>query len=111
MSEEKSVTEQIHKKPYGRNVPPPVELCARNLPRPMYNLMVTLCYFCQRSSSERDCFIMDSGRAYFSVQMCSKCLEYNKASQEAGSAVLRRHLAEEEAIKNEKPRTRSNEII
>ena len=82
------------RRPFGRSINPPIELCARNLPRPMYPLMIELCYFCQKSSSERDCFITDSGKLFFSVQMCPKCVEYNRAVQEAGCVILQRHISE-----------------
>lgn len=83
---------------FGRNIKQPIVLCSRNFERPMYPLTVQLCYFCQKSTGERDCFVSDSGKFYFSLQMCSRCMEYNKAIQEAGSIVLKRHLAEKEMI-------------
>jgi len=41
---------------YGRTIRPPIELFARNLERPMYPLMIHLCFFCQKQSSEKDVF-------------------------------------------------------
>lgn len=79
---------------FGRSIRPPIEICARNLPRPMYPLMIQLCYFCQKSSSERDCYMTDSGKVYFSIQMCRNCYEYNSVTQEAGRIVLNRHNEE-----------------
>lgn len=83
------------KKPYGRNIRPPIEICGRNFERPMYPLLIQLCYFCQKASSEKNCFETNSGRLYFNIQMCPKCGEYNRASQEAGIRVLQRYAAQE----------------
>lgn len=96
------------RRPFGRSIKPPVELCARNLPRPMYPLMIELCYFCQKSSSDRDCFVTDSGRVFFSVQLCPKCVEYNRAVQEAGCVVLNRHLSEQKHLAAEEKNTPFN---
>jgi len=78
----------------GKSIKPPIQLCSRNMPRPMYPLTIQLCYFCQKGSSEKDCFITEYGKVYFSVQVCPNCLEYNKAMQEAGSEVLNRQMLE-----------------
>lgn len=86
---------------YGRSIRPPIELCSRNFDRPMYPLTIQLCYFCQKSTCERDCFVTSSGKMYFSVQLCPRCIEYNKAIQETGSTVLKRHLAERQVMAGE----------
>jgi hypothetical protein len=83
------------KKPYGRSIRSPIELCGRNLERPMYPLMIHLCYFCQKTSSEKECFETNSGRWYFNVQMCPRCCEFNRASQEAGNMVIKRYISQE----------------
>jgi hypothetical protein len=83
------------KKPYGRSIRPPIELCARNLERPMYPLMIHLCYFCQKASSERDFFETNAGRWYANIQMCPRCCEYNRASQEAGARVIAKFAAQD----------------
>jgi hypothetical protein len=86
---------------FGRSIRQPIVLCSRNFDRPMYPLTVQLCYFCQKSTAERDCFVTDSGTFYFSMHMCSRCMEYNKSIQEAGSIVLRRHIAEKDMVMTE----------
>lgn len=91
----------VERLPFGRNVKQPIVLCSRNYERPMYPLTVQLCYFCQKSTAERDCFVTDSGKFYFSVQMCPRCMEFNKAIQDAGSIVLKRHSAEREVMLGE----------
>lgn len=83
------------KKPYGRSIRPAIELFARNLERPMYPLMIHLCYFCQKASSEKDFFETNSGKWYLHVQLCPRCSEFNRASQEAGTKVLKRYAAQE----------------
>lgn len=91
------------KKPYGRTMRPPIELCGRNLERPMYPLMIHLCYFCQKNSSEKDVFETNSGKWYFNVQMCPRCCEYNRAMQEAGNAVIKKYIAQQ--VEEERART------
>jgi hypothetical protein len=86
------------KKPQGKNMKPTIELCARNLPKPMYHLMLELCYFCQKNSSDRDCFLSDSGKMYFSVQLCKKCVQYNTAIQETARCILNKQLQETKQI-------------
>jgi len=83
------------RKPYGSSIRPPIELCARNFERPMYPLTVHLCYFCQKQSSERDFFETNTGRWYINIQLCPRCTEYNRASQEAARQVLQRYSARE----------------
>lgn len=82
----------IDKSAFGKSIKSPIELCSRNLPRPMYPLMIHLCYFCQKTSSEKDCFKTHSGKLIFSIQLCQKCVEYNIMTQEAGLAVLNRQV-------------------
>jgi len=77
------------RKPYGRTIRPPIELCARNFERPMY----PLCYFCQKQSCSRDFFETNSGRLYVTIQLCPRCAEYNRASQEVARVVLQRYAA------------------
>lgn len=83
------------RKPYGRTIRPPLELCVRNLERPMYPLMIHLCFYCQKGTSERDFFETNSGRLYFHVQMCARCAEFNRASQEAAREILRKYAMRE----------------
>lgn len=83
------------KKPYGRSIRAPIELCSRNLERPMFPLMIHLCFYCQKNSSEKDFFETNSGKWYLNIQMCPRCCEYNRASQEAGNAVIKRYIAQE----------------
>lgn len=78
-----------------RSIKPPIELFARNLPRPMYSFMIQLCYYCQKCNSERDCFATNSGKLYFTVKMCKNCSEYNKIVQEAGFSVLNHQINEQ----------------
>jgi len=75
--------------PYGRSIQAPILLCARNMERPMYPLMVELCYNCQKNSSERSCFETNTGKWLFTIAMCPLCCEYNRVVQEAGNAVLK----------------------
>ena len=82
-------------KPYGRSIRPSIEICGRNLERPMYPLMIQLCYFCQKASSEKDFFETNTGKWYLHIQLCPRCVEYNRASQEAGTRVLKRYTAGE----------------
>ena len=86
-------------KPYGRSIRPPIEVCARNLERAMYPLMLQLCYYCQKSSSERDVFETNSGKIFFNIQLCARCVEYNRASQQAGTRVLLKYKAQEQEDK------------
>jgi phage FluMu protein Com len=99
MEETRELTKKVfsgeERKPYGRSVRPIVELCARNLSRPMYPLMIHLCYFCQKASSERDFFETNGGRVYIHIQMCPRCTEFNRASQEAAKDVLRKYAERE----------------
>jgi len=83
------------RKPYGRTIRPPIELFAINLERPMYPLMIHLCFFCQKQSSEKDVFETNVGRIYLHVQLCSRCVEYNRSSQEAGREVLQKYAIRE----------------
>jgi len=83
------------RKPYGRSIKPPIELCDRNFMRSMYPLMVHLCYYCQKASSERDFFETNSGRLYIHIQMCPRCFEFNRASQEAAKDVLKKYAERE----------------
>lgn len=83
------------KKPYGRSIKSPLELFGRNLERPMYPTMLQLCYYCQKSSADRDAFETNSGRWYFTIQMCPPCFEFNRASQEAGNGVIKRYVAQD----------------
>src|SRR3569832_1744065 len=48
--------------PYGRSIQAPILLCARNMEKTMYPLMVELCYNCQKNSSERSCFETNTGK-------------------------------------------------
>jgi hypothetical protein len=68
----------------GQKMKLPFELCSRNLERPMYPLMVYMCFFCQKTSSERECFETSNGRIYLTIPLCARCVQYNKISQEAG---------------------------
>jgi len=83
--------ETEERRPYGRSIRPPIQLCARNFEKPMYPLMVHLCYYCQKQSSKKDFFETNNGRWYVNIHLCPRCVEYNRASQEAGRDVLRRH--------------------
>jgi hypothetical protein len=83
------------KKPYGRSIRPPIEICGRNFDRPMYPLLLQLCYYCQKNSSKRDFFETNSGKWFLNIQLCPRCSEYNRASQEAGIRVLQRYAAQE----------------
>jgi hypothetical protein len=82
----------------SKKIKAPIELCARNMPRPMYPLMIQLCYFCQKNSSEKECLQNNNGQTYFMIKMCPKCMEYNKALQEAGKSVLQKQLEEREQM-------------
>lgn len=106
MEETKELRKRVfvdeEKKPYGRSIRPPVELCGRNLERPMYQIMLQLCFYCQRASSERDVFETNGGRWYMNVQLCPRCAEYNRATQEAGNRVLKRYAEQEAEEQKEK---------
>lgn len=73
---------------YGQVVKTPLRICGHNLQKPMFPLIIHFCYYCQKSSSERDVFQTNSGKIFLNVQLCHKCVEYNIASQEAGDRVL-----------------------
>lgn len=90
------------RRPYGRSIKPAIELCARNFDRPMYQLMLHLCYNCQKYSSEKDFFETNSGRWHINIQMCPRCCEFNRACQEAAKNVLIRYAAQEEELKQTK---------
>lgn len=68
----------------GQRIKSPFDLCTR----PMYPMVVYMCFYCQKRCSERECFQYPSGKTYFSIPLCSRCVEYNRASQEAGRTVL-----------------------
>ena len=89
-------------KPTGRIIRSPIELCSRNLLRPMYPLMIYLCYFCQKNSSEKDCFKTGSGRLLFSIQLCKNCVEFNSSIQDTACQVLHKQKDELKACVSEK---------
>lgn len=68
----------------GQKVKVPFELCSKNLERSMYPLIVYACYYCQKTSSERESFQSPSGKMFISIPLCSKCVEFNRLSQESG---------------------------
>jgi len=80
------------KKVKGRKIHPPIDLCARNFERPMYSTLLYMCYYCQKHNCERDFYETNAGRWYIQIQLCKKCAEFNRASQEAGREVLLRYV-------------------
>ena len=79
----------------GKLIHAPMEICGRNFERPMYPLTLNLCFYCQKNSSERQIFETATGRWYIQIILCPRCVELNKASQEAGRQVLRNHIFEQ----------------
>lgn len=79
----------------GTLIKSPLQICARNLDKPMYPLILNLCYYCQKNSSEKDIFETASGRWYIQIILCSKCVEFNIASQEAGRKILQKHITDQ----------------
>jgi len=61
----------------------------------MYPLMIHLCFFCQKQSSEKDIFETNAGRIYLHIQLYPRCVEYNRSSQEAGREVLQKYALRE----------------
>jgi len=91
---------QTHDPHVNKRLKSPLELCSRNFPKPMYQLMIHLCYMCQKLSTERDCFEAGiSGKTYFNIQMCVMCMDYNQAMQAAGKKVLEQYIKDRETDK------------
>ena len=86
----------------GRSIRPLIELCSRNLPRPMYPLMIHLCYFCQKNNSEKDCFKTGSGKLIFTIHICKKCVDFNLSIQETAFHVLHKQNEEHKVDGSEK---------
>jgi hypothetical protein len=85
-SENKKVKRNVQE---GRWDRPPIRLFSMDYPKPMFPLTILLCYMCRKKNGNRDCFLTGS-HASLSIEVCRKCLEFNRISQEAGIDALYR---------------------